>query len=76
MFKIKNRFDQPLVINLGDAKVLHLMAGSAAVIPDDALQAAQVQGLIASGALEYASIQEKRPTRRRKDERASRKREG
>lgn len=75
MIRIRNRLDQPLVVNRGKGRVLHLLADGSAVITDEELAAPEIQALLAEGALEQRQIHEQgtpptpdeAPPRRRKD---------
>ncbi len=51
MIKIENKLSQPLVINLGKGRVLHLLAGGRAMIGEEDLETGEIRELIERRAL-------------------------
>ena len=56
MIKIENRLSQPLVINQGQGRVLHLLAGGRAVIDEADMGTAEISELLACGSLTASAI--------------------
>lgn len=59
MIRIRNRLDQPLIINRGKGRVLHLLAGGSAVVTDEEFMTEEIQNLIGQHALDKTEIKER-----------------
>lgn len=59
MIKIENKLSQPLVINLGKGKVLHLLAGGRAMMGEEDLETGEIRELIARGAIQVKPMGER-----------------
>ena len=75
MWRIRNRLDQPLVINLGKGRVLHLLAGSTAVITDEELRSPEIQKLLSEQAIETREIKGQTASRRADEPKPPRRKE-
>jgi hypothetical protein len=56
MIRIKNQLNQPLVINCGKGRVVHLLPGGMAVLSDEEVATSEVQGLLQRGAITKEAV--------------------
>lgn len=62
MIRIRNRLDQPLIINRGKGRVLHLLAGGSAVVTDEEFMTEEIQTLLGQQALDKTEVKERAVT--------------
>lgn len=68
MVRVKNRLSQPLVINCGKGRVVHLLPGGAAILSEEEVNAPEVQSLLGQHALEKVELERERTAARKKEE--------
>ena len=75
MIRIRNRLDQPLVINRGHGRILHLLAGGSAVINDEELKAPAIQALLNEHVLEQREFKAEGAAPKREEQRTPRRKD-
>ena len=56
MIRIKNQLGQPLVVNCGKGRVVHLLPGGMAILSDEEFAVSEVQGLLQQGAISTEEV--------------------
>jgi len=57
MIRITNRLNQPLVINRGNGRVVHLLVGAATIVSEAEFESREIQSLVRQNALAATEVQ-------------------